>query len=275
MDASQSDPSIEFAQIVSSEDASIDLARAALTFARHEYGGLDIDEYVHRLDRLAGKARSAAGAHPTEDHLIRGLHLVLFEREKFHGNNECYYDPRNSFLNEVLDPITLSCVYIEVARRLGLEMKGIGLPGHFIVQHRQNGFSLFRDPFNGGRILTKRECQRRVREILGEKVPFRSCFLEPCTNKQILARMLGNLKGISLRDGDFNRALWVVDDLLAIDPCCVEQIRDRGMIHLHLQHPAKALADLEWYLTFAPQAADAHDICEIVRKLRSLNAGLN
>jgi regulator of sirC expression with transglutaminase-like and TPR domain len=280
MSPSVNDPAIQFAEMVSSEDAAIDLARAALAFARHEYPHLGVESYARRIDHLAAAVRSRAGAAAGPGALIAALNETLFVRERMRGNTANYYDPRNSFLNEVLDrkvgiPITLSCVYMEVGRRAGLEIDGVALPGHFIVKHRMNGACVLRDPFDGGRVLTPDDCQRKVREIIGGGVSVSPCWFESCSKKKILARMLGNLKGIYLRSRDFKRALWTVEGILAIDPGCVEQIRDRGMIHLHLHDLPKAIADLEWYLRFAPKAEDAHDVCEIVRKLRALHAGLN
>ncbi|MBI1852042.1 MAG: transglutaminase family protein [Planctomycetes bacterium] len=266
--------------MVCRDDAQVDVVRSALTFARHEYPKLDVDAYVAKLDALAAAVREEAAGDASDDSRISALHRTLFLKEGFHGECQNFYDPRNSFLNEVLDrkagiPITLSCVYMEVARRVGLDVLGVGLPGHFIVRHSTNGRVLFRDPFNAGRILSREACANKVREILGSNAEFKASFLEPCPKKQILARMLGNLKGVYLRSRDFTSALWVVEAILAIDPGCVEQVRDRGMIFLHLQNQPRALGDLEWYLRFHPKAEDAADVSEIVRKLRSLNAGLN
>ncbi len=261
-------------------DASIDLARAALAIALHEYPDLDVESYIRRIDEIAASTRRLAGAAAEPAEKIQALNHILFVKEAIRGNDSNYYDPRNSFLNEVLDrrtgiPISLSCLYIEVARRVGLKLRGVGLPGHFIVKHEQNGASVFLDPFNGGRILDEADCRRRVEEIYAGKIAFQPCFLEPSSKKAILSRLLGNLKGIYLRGGDFRRALWVVEDLLAIHPGCAEQVRDRGMIHLHLQHTRKAIADLDGYVRMSPRSVDAGEVKKLLGELRSRLADLN
>jgi regulator of sirC expression with transglutaminase-like and TPR domain len=280
MTSSAQDPAIAFAKLVCLDDEAIDLPRAALTYARHVYPKLDVERYASKIDDLAAEVRREAAGDPSEDARISALHRTLFVEHAFRGNCEDFYDPGNSFLNEVLDrrtgiPITLSCLYVEVARRVGLAMQGVGLPGHFIVRHESGGRTLFRDPFNAGRLLSREACIHKVREIHGPHAEFRECFLDPWPTKQILARMLGNLKGIYLRGRDFANALWVVNAMLAIDPRCVEQVRDRGMIYLHLEKPRRALADLECYLKRQPNAEDSADVAEIVRNLRALEAGLN
>ncbi len=184
------DPSLrEFAREVSRPDADIDLARAALVIARSEYPALDVDTYLTRLAALADKAMSVR---QTADPLAR-LHRLreyLFEEQGFAGNAEDYFDPRNSYLNEVLDrrlgiPITLSLVLIEVGRRLGLQMEGIGLPGHFVTGARVGGEPVLLDPFNGGAILTGEACGDLVARAVGRPVELTAEQFVPVTKPPV------------------------------------------------------------------------------------------
>jgi regulator of sirC expression with transglutaminase-like and TPR domain len=274
------DPSLrDFAREVSRPEPDIDLARAALAIARSNYPDLDAARYLDRLTALADGARSAEA---TSDPLAR-LHRLreyLFEEQEFRGNADDYYDPRNSYLNDVLDrhlgiPITLSLVVIEVGRRLGLELEGIGLPGHFIIGARVGGEHVLLDPFNGGSILTGDGCAELVGRALGRPVPLRAAYFAPVTQRQFLTRILTNLKGVYWRRDDWEQVVRVIDRLLVLDPDAGSEWRDRGLAWSSLGDVRRGLADWEHYLTRFPNAIDHEKVRSELRRVRQKLAQLN
>ncbi len=275
-----SDPSLrELAREASAPDADIDLARAALVIARSEYPDLDIDAY---LGRLAALAEGAAPVRRTADPLER-LHRLreyLFEEQGFAGNSQEYYDPRNSYLNEVLDrrlgiPITLSLVLVEVGRRLGLQMEGIGLPGHFITGARVAGEHVLLDPFNGGTILTGEACGELVGRALGRPVELTARQFVPVTKRQFLIRILANLKGIYWRREEWRKVVAVIDRILVLTPEAGGEWRDRGVAWSSLGDFHRGLADWERYLTDFPNALDHEKVKTQFRRVRQKLARLN
>jgi regulator of sirC expression with transglutaminase-like and TPR domain len=220
-----------FIEMVRGSEARIDLGRAALLVASEEYPGLDMLRYVAKLEAMAAAARRRLAA--AEDPLVKiqRLSTYLFEERGFRGNADAYYDPRNSFLNEVLDrrvgiPITLSIVYMEVGRRVDIPLQGVGMPGHFILQYMGSD-DVYIDPFNGGRVLSRTACQELVQEMYSGQLPFEDTFLEPVTKKQMLARVLLNLKAIYVHRKSYVKALSVVVRLLLIQPEAEQEIKDR------------------------------------------------
>jgi regulator of sirC expression with transglutaminase-like and TPR domain len=274
------DPSLrEFASEVSRPDGDVDLARAALVIARSEYPTLDVDAY---LARLAGLAERAASVRRTADPLgrLHRLREYLFEEQGFAGNSQDYFDPRNSYLNEVLDrrlgiPITLSLVLIEVGRRLGLEMEGIGLPGHFVTGARVGGEHVLLDPFNGGTILTGEACGNLVARAVGRPVELTAEQFVPVTKRQFLTRLLNNLKGAYWRREEWRRVVAVTDRLLVLTPDAGGEWRDRGVAWTSLGDFAQGLADWERYLTCFPNAADHEKVRTQLRRVRQKLAQLN
>lgn len=230
-----------FGALVRRPDREINVAEAALLIAAEEYPGLDVGAYLSKLEALAARvrARMAAGtggsAADPDEVALQALHTVLFQEEGFRGSDpEHYYSARNSMLNEVIDrrrglPITLSIVYCEVARRAGLEAAGIGLPYHFIAQFRGQHLSVYVDPFNGGKRLSIEECAAVASRARGAPVELAPEHLQPASNKQILARLLGNLKGVYLQRGQLMKALAATERILVVSPA-IEQVRDRGLI---------------------------------------------
>jgi regulator of sirC expression with transglutaminase-like and TPR domain len=256
------DPYKDFRQAVHQVETKIDLGRAALTIAAHEYPNLDIDAYLSRIEQLAAAAEARLGANPDVYRSIAALNYVFFKEHGFRGNRQHYFDPKNSFLNEVLDrktgiPISLSVLYIEVARRIGLPLQGIGFPGHFLVKYVGDKEEIVLDPFNQGEILSRRRLEAMIDRLYDVKVVFEPHFLEPASKKQILRRMLNNLKIIYLRKNEFIKGLAIVERLLVLDPASAEDIGDRGLIYLQLECFKQALEDLETYLRLAPHAEDA------------------
>jgi regulator of sirC expression with transglutaminase-like and TPR domain len=262
----------DFRQAVDRPEDEIDLGRAALTIAKGDYPDLNVDIYLSRIDQLAAlvarRVAGESGAYPA----IAALNTVLFRDQGFRGNRDDYFDPKNSFLNEVIErktgiPITLSVLYMEVARRVGLPLRGVGFPGHFLVKYDSHKEKIVIDPFNGGDIRSPAILEKMLRDLYGGKVAFHPDFLEPVTKKQILRRMLTNLKVIYLRDNDLMKGLSVMERLVILDPSLAEDIRDRGMIYLKLECFRQALEDLENYLRRAPQADDAIAVREHVVNL--------
>jgi regulator of sirC expression with transglutaminase-like and TPR domain len=224
-----------FVEAMSGTDNRLDLGRASLLIAGEEYPGLDILRYVAKLEAMAAAVRP--GVLTTDDPIAKIEHLnrYLFEERGFRGNSQEYYDPRNSFLNEVLDrrlgiPITLSVVYMEVGRRVGMPLQGIGMPGHFIMTYAEAEEELYIDPFNAGRILSRAACEELLQDVYGEAVPFQETFLAPVSKKQILSRMLMNLKAIYLHTKDYLKALSVVERQLIVQPDSEQDLKDRAAL---------------------------------------------
>ncbi len=250
-----------FARLVGRKESSIDLGEAALLIAEDAYPGLDVDEYLRRIDDLAEPLRAGWREYAPLPELVATLNGHLFGELGFRGNRDDYYDPRNSYLNEVLDrrlgiPITLSVVFMEVARRLGLTVSGVGLPGHFIVEATRDGASLLLDPFNGGEILTSEDCERLVSDRYGVSMPFAPELLADVRKRQILTRMLNNLKRTYLEKDDPAAAWPVVEKMVLLNPESAVDRRDRGLVAYRLNNFAQARQDLRFYLERRPDAAD-------------------
>jgi regulator of sirC expression with transglutaminase-like and TPR domain len=270
-----------------------ELASAALMIAQVEYAEVDAGRYLAELDFIGIEARRRLSlAAPTADtprdvdaasHAkVLALNELLFDEIGFAGNETDYEDPRNSFLNEVMDrrtgiPITLSLVYMEVARRAGLAVEGVNYPGHFLVRCRTPGSlphpeDLIIDPFHQGMLLSR---ERLARQPGGDVLP-------RATKPQILTRMLVNLKRIYVRMQSIPQARDVADLLIAIDPSAIHELRDRGLMAYQMNDLAAALRDLQAYLKLIPSGAqddearqDRERIWEHVKTLRAKVASLN
>lgn len=273
----------EFTGLVSRtiEDERIDLARAALAIARTEYPRLEPDLYLRRLQGLAQRVRSRLTRNPTPTETIGVVNSVLFEEEQFRGNLDDYYDPRNSFLNEVLDrkvgiPITLALVYEEVARRAGLQLFGVGMPGHFLLKHYDvDGRQVILDPFHNGVQLSLQECQRRLDKIYAGQMELQSEFLASVSRRRWLTRLLNNLKTIYLSSRNFRKALVMADLILAIYPRSPEDVKQRATLRYNLGQLRNALLDFEDYLKMLPEASDADEIRAVILAIRRTLASWN
>jgi regulator of sirC expression with transglutaminase-like and TPR domain len=241
----------------------INVPRAALLFAREiAYPDLEVDQYLARLDQLGRWARRIVAADSTTTTKAKALSDFLFDRFGFRGNTAEYTDPRNSYLNEVLDrqlgiPISLSVIYVSLARQLGVPAEGIGLPGHFIVGIQEPQGDFYLDPFHGGRWLTVANLARLVAESTGYSGDFRQEWLEPASPVGILTRMLNNLKEIYLHQKAWSRALAVVERLGILQPELPDHLRDLGLIHHQQGAYRSAIHYYQEYLSRAPQAPDA------------------
>lgn len=274
------DPSLRsFAQEVGRADGEIDLARGALLIARIDAPDLDVSKYLGRLDELA--AQAPAGAHRGDP--IQRLHRLreyVFEELGFSGNHEDYYDPRNSFLNEVLDrrlgiPITLAVTLIEIGRRVGLSLEGVGLPGHFIVRMEVADSRILLDPFDGGGVLTPDACLDLVERAVGRRVPLGETAFRPVGHREILSRMLRNLKGAYWQRTEWAQVVRVIDRLLLVDPAAGAERRDRGVALAQLGEYGPGAADWERYLTDFPNAPDGEKVRGHLRRVRQKLAELN
>lgn len=252
------------AAIVRRRDGEIDLAEAALVLAQEERADLDVERYLGMLRALGAElARRLNGVRGPRAQ-VGALNRLLFDEQGFRGDTVSYYDPRNSLLDAVIDrrlgiPITLSLVYIEVGRAAGLDLQGVGFPAHFLTRLRPpTGPPLLIDVFHGGQVVDEAELEARLKEQFGERAGLQPQYVVPVTARQFLTRVLNNLKGAYLRQRQFARALSAVERLLVISPWALDEIRDRGLLHLQLDNPAAALADLETYLRYCADAPDAH-----------------
>lgn len=259
-------------------DAPLDVAELALQLARDEYPDLDVEAYLGEIDALAHEARRLVRG--DLDGRVAGLCRYLFHEMGFRGNIKDYYDPRNSYLNQVLErrtgiPIALSAVLIAVGRRVGLNVVGIGLPGHFVVKVLGDAQEIFVDPFHGGRRITPDDCAILVQQITGEDFSPAPENLRPMPLAFIAQRMLNNLKGIYLQKDDFVRSVRIMERLRQLSPGDVIQRRDLGVCYLRLEQPGKAIDHLSAYVTSLPDAEDAKTVGELLKQARRLVAGLN
>lgn len=262
-----------FATLIGLPQGAFRLAEGALLIAHEEYPSLDVAAYLQRLDTMAAAIQARLGLELDPQRIVAQINRYLFDEEGFRGNQGNYYDPRNSFLNDVLDrktgiPITLSVLYLDIGRQVGLPTVGVGMPGHFIVQYAAHGAPFWIDPFHGGEILHHDDCVARVEQIYDQKVTWDEEYLRPVSDHDILVRMLYNLKAIYAHQGEYPRALSVVERLLLLRPTLLTEMRDRGLLLAQLGQLEAALEDLQHYLQLAPQAPDAAMVQRQIAGLR-------
>ena len=271
-----------FERLAALADEQIDVVEGALLIAKSAYADLDIEHYAARIQALGQTLRERIPAEASTAARIGALNRFLFEEQGFAPNAEDYYDPRNSYLNEVLErrigiPITLSIVYMEVGRRIGLPLHGVPFPGHFLVKCPLEQGLVVLDPYAGGRSLTTGDLQARVLDARGGEVSPAIVvgMLASATSRQILARMLRNLKTIHLEKKDYLRALPIMHWLLMLGPGDAGEMRDRGMAYVKLECFRAAVTDLEKYLALSPNAQDLEEIRGELIELRRRAARLN
>jgi regulator of sirC expression with transglutaminase-like and TPR domain len=274
-----------------------DLAAPAFLIARIEFPHLDPGPYLDRIDSYGDSALHRVAANAGHEAPLGSrvdvLNGYLFNELGFFGNREQYDDPRNSCLNEVLDrrtgiPISLALVYIEVARRAGLRAEGINFPGHFLVRvlndlHTDDpSEGLIVDPFHAGAVLSEQDCRTLLRRHMGDDAAFEPHLLARATRRQILVRMLLNLKRIYVRWRSFPQARTITDLLLAIAPTSLSELRDRGLLAYHMNDFPSALKDLEEYLKMSrlveadeDQRKETEQVWEHVKALRRRVASMN
>ena len=256
-----------FAAQMELDEADIDLGRAALLFAQVEYPDLDVDAYLHRFDAMAADLRPRLGSGKEPGRIVRTLAEYLFDELGFAGNETDYYDARNSYLNDVLDrrlgiPISLAAVYLELGKRLGLPLEGVGFPGHFLVRLADPFMPVLLDPFGRGRLVTEDDCRERLRAMYGERVELTMSMLRAVGTRAILLRMLANLKGVYAQREDYVRVVRTISLMLLVEPAAVAEYRDRGLMRFRAGELKEARLDLEHYLELQPDAPDASAIRE-------------
>ena len=272
-----------FARVVSGADESINLAEAALLIAAEEYRELDVAGYLAQLDGMAAALKRRLRADISQADTLIALNRYLFEELGFAGDAANYYDARNSFLNEVLErkrgiPITLAIVYIEIGRRIGLPVQGVSFPAHFLVKCRLRDGTVVLDPYSKGVSLSLDELRKRVKALRNGAEPTRSMIanmLATASNREILARLLRNLKSIYSHHREWMKALAATDRIISVMPGLAEEYRDRGMIYLNLECFRAALFDFQAYLQMLPVARDAETVRKKVAELQALASRLN
>ena len=267
---------LEFAEYVKRCDAlgaHPHLDRACLLVSAVFQRNVDIGRSLKELDSIALDAERAAGG-ATDSYAMAGAVLdAVFDRGAFRGNSARYHEPGNSLLSTVLQrrtgiPITLSIVVIEVARRIGLRLEGIGLPGHFVVRFPDATSRLFIDAFDKGRIIDATQCVDIVDRHTGGRVTWSDRFLEPVAPRAILKRVLSNLKNVLSHAKDYSSALTAIELQLALDPGDSTELRDRGILFARLHRYDRAIADFEAYLERSPDASDVKQIRDMLPRLR-------
>jgi regulator of sirC expression with transglutaminase-like and TPR domain len=259
----------------------INIPRAALLFAREiAYPDLDIASYLIKLDDIAEAASKYTSLPSTITEKAESLSDVLFTQLGFRGNSQGYADPRNSYLNDVLDrrlgiPISLSVVFIAVAQKLGIPAQGVGLPGHFVVLIEDPDGGVYLDPFHGGTRLSIDDCAQLVRTTTGYAGPFQKDWLQPVTPLAVLTRMLNNLRNIYLQGENWSYALRVVEHLRMAQPNHLELLRDLGIIHHRSGSLRLAVRYYERYLLGSPEAEDAKAIIGYLQAAAQKLARLN
>jgi regulator of sirC expression with transglutaminase-like and TPR domain len=245
------------------------LASAALAIARVEYPNLDPIPYEQHLERMGEAAQGRLERHREArlDLRVAALNAYLYEELGFSGNRDHYDDPRNSFLNEVLDrrvgiPISLAVVYLEIGCRAGLRLEGVNFPGHFLVRAPAEPGTAFTedliiDPFHAGALLSEVDCRQLLRQHVGDEAAFDRGLLSTATRQQIVVRMLVNLKRLYARMRSFPQARFASDLLIAVDPSALSELRDRGLLAYHMEDFPSALRDLEAYLRLMPRPEPA------------------
>jgi regulator of sirC expression with transglutaminase-like and TPR domain len=266
----------ELRALVEAHGENLPLDRTMLMLAREEYPDIKLGQYLSALDRLSDRVR-VRGTQMTNPQ--RAISEILFVEEGFRGNADQYYDPKNSLLNDVLDrrlgiPITLSIVYMEVARRNGSDVVGIGFPGHFLVRHQLERRSVLVDPFNGGMVVRRADCERLLETVAGGGAELAPWMLSPATPKNVILRVLTNLKHAYMLRKDFINAVKAIDRLLIVDPTRWIDRRDRGLLFVELECVSAAVKDLESYVEHA-EGEDVEVIKRVIPSLRAHIAVMN
>ena len=270
----------DLVDLLAGRDGGLELDRAALLLATIEYPDLEIDSFVSLLDSHASELGERVPASADGPEFVTAANEYLFVELGFEGNVTDYYNPSNSCLNDVLTqrtgiPITLSVVYMEIARRLSRPVTGIGLPGHFIARYDDGVFSTFVDAFHGGRLLDVNDCFEMASSVTGEALPKDPGMLAPVSKAHIAGRMLNNLRGIYFQNRAYAKAAQVLDIILGAFPDSAAEYRQRAILHLRMSHLKGARSDLERYLELAPDAPDREDVEKQLVAIRRTFAGWN
>lgn len=270
---------LEFIQIARQPDDAIDLTLAAFCIAQRAYPDLEVAVYLERLQEMAATLQGALPEPRYPLKVIQTINRFLYETWGFQGNKADYYDPRNSFLNEVLDrrtgiPITLATVYLDLAQRLAFPMVGIGMPGHFLIRPDFDDAGIFVDAFNQGQILFEQDCAQLLSKIYQRPIQWQPELVQPVPNRAILARMLTNLKFIYLNCSQLAEVLWTVDWILTLYPDLDAERKTRGLLHFELHNWSAAKVDLEHYLGTIQNPDEIRLITQILTQIQQQQSRL-
>jgi len=276
-------PDQRLSKLVRLPDNSVDIAECALVIAQHEYPNLDVSDYLKALDGVATQLKSRLPADAGKPHVISMLNHFLFRELGYCGNHDDYYDPRNSCLNDVIDrrtgiPITLSILYMEVGRRLGLPLQGVSFPGHFLVKCVTDHGVIVLDPFNRGISLSERDLRERLKQTSGSDDDTEvslNLLLRPASQREILTRLARNLKGIYADRGEFEKLIAVTNFIVAVNPDDPKELRDRAMSYYRLDCHRAALADFELVVAMDSDAAEDDATRELIAELKQKTRLLN
>lgn len=268
----------EFASMVGRPEEDLDLGRAALLIAGEEYPDLDVESELTFLDRCAVEAGQLLQGQVALEEQARHLGRYLFVDLGYHGNSADYYNPENSYLNRVLQrrtgiPITLSLIFIEVGRRMGLPLHGVGMPGHFLVGMDRS--TAYYDPFNGGEMLSPSDCRQLAERLFGRRLEWDDRYLAPCTKYEFLFRILNNLKVVYERTSEPEKALAATERMLLVRPDALSLLKDLAALQQHLQQYRAAIASLERYLNSIDSPPDAQQVRGWIESLRTTLGRLN
>ncbi len=262
----------EFLRLIEGK-GGVSLPRIALEIARDFDPSVDIDSYLRRIDALADRVRPRCSKDARPKAILAQINWVFFVEEEFRGNEADYYDPRNSLLNEVFErktgiPISLSVLYAGIAEPLGLTLEGVDLPAHYVLRLRGAEPPLFVDPFHAGTLLDREACSGLVSKAVGQMIDLEDDQIIACPPARTVARMLRNLKAISLQTGDFAEALLVARRLAAIEPDNLEGVRDWGLLAYQTGHLGEAIGPLSRYCEVRSKALDIPTVGELLRAAR-------
>jgi len=263
-----------FREITGRPDPALDLVEASLVIALEDEPGIDIDRYLDRVNAWSDAVRERLEGSRHIERIVDSINKLLFEEEGFHGEDEDYYDPRSALLNETLEKhaglsISLSILYLEISRRVGMEATGVSLPGRFLVKFSGTFGQIVVDPFDGGRVLSTIELQKLLDDVYGGGVRLREHHLRSFTSKEILARELAHLKAAYLARHDLPRAAASIDRLLILDGHDPYELHDRASVAVQLHEYREAIECFERYLALMPHADDVARVREQIAWLRA------
>ncbi len=259
---------------VSRPEAELDMARAALLVAKEEYPQISVELYLARLDQMAEEVKDRLADETAPLVVLDELLTMIYQRRGFQGNRQAYHDPRNSYLNDVLDrglgmPLSLGMVVLEVGWRLHLPLEGVNFPGHFLVRYKGDAMDLLIDPFDRGRMRFQDQAQELLDQVYGGMVRVQEPFLRKASRRDMLVRLLLSLKSVYGNVGDHTRALAAVERILLIQPTSRGENRARGLLLARMGRRDEAVEQLQAYLDLAPGAGDADRIRDMLDDLKA------
>ncbi len=264
-----------FAATLGRREERIDLGLAALLFAKEEYPRLAIEDYRDLLDQMAAGLAVEIDLEAGPEAIAKTISAYMVQELGFEGDDEDYYNPQNSYLNEVMDrrrgiPISLSLLYMEVARRVNVHLQPVSMPGHFLVKLPVEGEAVFIDAFHRGKVMGADGARRIFEDLHGGSHAFSESMLGAATRRQVLTRMLHNLKAAYVRLDDDARALRMVELLTLITPWDLDEVRDRGLLRFRLGNFEEALPDLQAYAQYGPPGPEIETVRDALRRLKPL-----